>query len=369
MDINDTKTAPAGAAASAGVSGPGPALRQARTDLRLSPEDVANQLHLAPRQIVALEADDYELLPQTTYVRGYLRSYALFLGLAPEPILDAYNRAVAQRAPTTRRSGGRHKPGAEYEGQSKFGAFAVGGLVLVLVIAWWQGRESDDASRGLAPTPTETPPAVSGSVPADPTTGTSPPSTPDAASAPTVNSSPGTPPPATGNDRSPGVASPPPAATPAIPAPPAPTAATAPATQAAETPAAPPKPQPLPRNARQARLVLNATAESWVEVRDARGERLLYQTLPPGRIVGLEGMAPFRIFLGNADGVAVAIDGESYDVSRHRRGTTARFNLSPPAAAATAGPETAPPSAPAAPDRAGDAPAPSESPAPPLLPE
>lgn len=366
MDNNDTHPAPANATASGGATGgPGQALRQARTDLRLSPEDVATQLHLAPRQIIALEADDYSGLPQTTYVRGYLRSYALLLGLSPEPILDAYNRATAGRAPTKMVARDRQRPGAEHEGQSKFGALAVGGLILVLVIAWWQGREPDDAPRDQAALPLGSPPAASGAVPADPALAPSP-QTPYAA--PPVAADP-----AAGTAPAPGAPAAPPATPPVANTAPAP-AATTPATPATPAEAAPtptvevPKPRPLPRNAREARLVLNASAESWVEVRDARGERLLYQTLPAGRIVGLEGMAPFRIFLGNAEGVAVAIDGEAYDVSRHRRGTTARFNLSPPAApgAAPAAPAAATPPAPAT-----DAPAsaPSDNPAPPLLPE
>lgn len=360
MDNNDTHPAPANATASGGATGgPGQALRQARTDLRLSPEDVATQLHLAPRQIIALEADDYSGMPQTTYVRGYLRSYALLLGLSPEPILDAFNRVTAGRAPTRVVVRDRQRPGAEHEGQSKFGALAVGGLILVLVIAWWQGSEPEDALRDQASVPLGTPPAA---VPADPAIASSaqtPSATPPVVAAPGVGTAPAAGAPVT---------------TPPVP----PVANTAPAPSAtiAVTPSEPapaptvepPKPRPLPKNARQARLVLNASAESWVEVRDARGERLLYQTLPAGRIVGLEGMAPFQVFLGNAEGVAVAIDGEAYDASRHRRGTTARFNLSPPAAArpAPAAPAGATPPAPA-PD--APTPATSDNPPPPLLPE
>lgn len=382
MDSNDSNTAPNGPTSASGTNGPGQALRAARTDLRLNPEDVANQLHLAPRQILALEADDYEQLPQPTYVRGYLRNYALFLGLSPQPILDAYNRAIAGRAPP-KRTRERYTPAAEHEGQSKFGAIAVGGLILVLVIAWWQGREGDDTGHDGAIAPANSPPAGSGSVPADTAaatdarrTGDTPPAamgpaTPragaDAAASSSAPSGNAAVPPRAPAGTSQALPAAPSSASPsASPETLANTSASAQTPPAAEARAAPPKPRPLPKNARPARLVLNASAESWVEVRDARGERLLYQTIPAGRIVGLEGMAPFRIFLGNAEGVAVAIDGEQYDASRHRRGTTARFSLNPPAAA----PATPADAAPAAdPSPETPAPAPSESNAPPLLPE
>ena len=76
-------------------SGPGSQLRQARLDLKLTPENVAHILHLSPRQIVALENDDYVNLPGPTYVRGYLRGYAQLLGLSAEPIVEAYSRSIA----------------------------------------------------------------------------------------------------------------------------------------------------------------------------------------------------------------------------------------------------------------------------------
>jgi len=50
-------------------------------------EQVANQLNLAPRQIMALEADDYTALPAAAIARGFLRSYAKLLQLDPVPLL------------------------------------------------------------------------------------------------------------------------------------------------------------------------------------------------------------------------------------------------------------------------------------------
>src|SRR3989304_2095691 len=93
-------------------SSPGPLLHEARLDLRLAPEDVAQILHLSSKQIVALEQDDYKNLPGPTYVRGYLRSYAQLLGLSPEKVLESYNSltipskpmSLTQSAPPPRRA-------------------------------------------------------------------------------------------------------------------------------------------------------------------------------------------------------------------------------------------------------------------------
>lgn len=89
------------------VFGPGEYLAEAREALRLSHEDVANQLNLTPATIEALENNDYELLPGITFARGYLRGYARLLGLDEEQILrlcrssdlqDPFASALASRS-------------------------------------------------------------------------------------------------------------------------------------------------------------------------------------------------------------------------------------------------------------------------------
>ncbi|WP_161539899.1 helix-turn-helix domain-containing protein [Glaciimonas sp. PCH181] len=52
-------------------------------------DDVANQLKLAPRQIHAIETDNYAALPTIVMTRGYIRSYAKMLGLDPATILPS----------------------------------------------------------------------------------------------------------------------------------------------------------------------------------------------------------------------------------------------------------------------------------------
>lgn len=66
---------------------PGRILREARERQGMSVADVAKYTHLASRQIEALETDDYEHLPELPFVRGFIRSYARLLQIAPEPLL------------------------------------------------------------------------------------------------------------------------------------------------------------------------------------------------------------------------------------------------------------------------------------------
>ena len=71
------------------VTSLGKMLSEARERLGLTVEDVASQIKFAPRQIEALEAEDYLRLPEAVYLRGFVRSYAKILHLDPQALLAA----------------------------------------------------------------------------------------------------------------------------------------------------------------------------------------------------------------------------------------------------------------------------------------
>lgn len=64
----------------------GAALRAEREKRHLTIDDVAGQLKINPRLLLALEAGDATSLPHPAYTRGFIRSYASFLGFSPEEI-------------------------------------------------------------------------------------------------------------------------------------------------------------------------------------------------------------------------------------------------------------------------------------------
>lgn len=79
----------------------GAALREAREQLGLSVADVGSRLKFASRQIEALEADNFSCLPEISFVRRFVRSYAKLLKLDPEPLLAALPLAPAQSSMPT----------------------------------------------------------------------------------------------------------------------------------------------------------------------------------------------------------------------------------------------------------------------------
>ncbi len=67
----------------------GMTLRKAREGLGLSVHDIANRIKFSPRQVEALEANDFENLPRTTFLRGFVRSYARVLQLDEAALIAA----------------------------------------------------------------------------------------------------------------------------------------------------------------------------------------------------------------------------------------------------------------------------------------
>ena len=68
----------------------GVTLRDEREAQKLSVEEVALRLRLSEKQINALEADDFSIFGSAIFVRGFIKSYARFLTIDPQPLLDAH---------------------------------------------------------------------------------------------------------------------------------------------------------------------------------------------------------------------------------------------------------------------------------------
>jgi hypothetical protein len=74
----------------------GSSLREARTRRGLSPADVHRAIRIRERYLTALEEERWEMLPGDAYSKGFLRTYADFLGLHGQLYVDEYNERIAQ---------------------------------------------------------------------------------------------------------------------------------------------------------------------------------------------------------------------------------------------------------------------------------
>jgi transcriptional regulator with XRE-family HTH domain len=75
----------------------GETLKRAREERGVPLDAVASATRIARHHLDALERGDLESLPSGPFGRSYLRSYAEFLGIDPEPMLHAYRSQEADR--------------------------------------------------------------------------------------------------------------------------------------------------------------------------------------------------------------------------------------------------------------------------------
>lgn len=74
----------------AGAGSIGERLRKARNSQGLTLEQIATDLRIEARSLAALERDDFAQIGVPVFVKGYLKQYALRLGLPPAELIGAY---------------------------------------------------------------------------------------------------------------------------------------------------------------------------------------------------------------------------------------------------------------------------------------
>ena len=309
---------------------PGELLTGARRNRGWSRERVAQELNLDLATIAALEEDRFEALGAPVFARGHLRKYALIMGLDEASVLSAYD-AIAAEQPVPAESPAPRIADVSPKSSGGLWRFLIGLLVVaaVGVLVW---RLTSNGER--VPAPDE--PSVSTGIRDDlqqeeagPAAIPLPPraaapdedlpsadrraAEPDTAVAQPVGEPAAEP--IVEQGAEPGTGVPPPTDDSA-------------GAEADVTPAGATDPEPTPPPLDQVRVEMVFSADSWVEVRDPRGQRLIYQLGRQGDRRRIAGEPPLRVFLGFVDGVTIVVDGEPFQVPADRRlGNTARFTI------------------------------------------
>jgi len=302
------------------VSSPGAQLRQARERRGETVSEVAFALKLSPRQIVALESDDFAGLPGMAFVRGFLRNYARYLGLDPAPLLDGVQRLAGEGAVDL--SPIRNADGELPSGSGpRVGTAPIGWIVLVLVLLLLGGWYFDGfrTEPPVAETVIEAP--MVGNVAVEPVPAAVPP-TPDSSvplgAGPAVSA----PLPAAVPAQQPDVVSP--------SVPPAPTTAevsAAPVEAEMAGAIAAPVAESSPMGVASGQLAFRFAGESWVEVRDASGAIVYSGVNRAGTTRNVQGKAPFALVIGNAANVSLEFGGKPVPLATHTKVTVARLTV------------------------------------------
>jgi len=132
----------------------GASLREARTRRGLSSADVQKAIRIRERYLTALEEERWELLPGDAYAKGFLRTYAEFLGLDGDLYIDEWNSRFAHpdEAPVPEPSGPARRLGA----LRPLLAGAAIAVAIAGVAAWKLGSDGKAVHRRTGSTGTTT---------------------------------------------------------------------------------------------------------------------------------------------------------------------------------------------------------------------
>lgn len=276
-------------------------LRQARLAKGLHIAALATSIKVAPRKLELLEADRFDELPGATFTRALAQTVCRTLKIDPAPVLALLPQPAEQGLSSLSQGLNapfRDKPGRRVPNDIPFlkspvllGAalLALASAALYLLPAGWVNEIASTARSDAEPAGVSAEPAV--------VTTTLPPAvvSPAAVEASPVTAS-----------ASAVAASEPAAALPVASAPVVPTGSAQPTAPASA---------PL---AASGVLLLRASAESWVEVIDGRGNSLMARLLQPGETVGLDGPSPLKVRIGNASATQVSFRGRPVELAPTR---------------------------------------------------
>jgi cytoskeletal protein RodZ len=129
----------------------GNSLREARLRQSLDFPEIEQATKIRPKYLRALEDEQFDILPGQTYVKGFLRSYAEYLGLDGQLYVDEYNSRFAREEEFPVQSPAARQPRARRM-ESNFVVVALAGIVAVtilVVVAWKFGSSGGSTSANL----------------------------------------------------------------------------------------------------------------------------------------------------------------------------------------------------------------------------
>lgn len=326
----------------------GRTLREAREHSGMSVSEVSSRIKFAPRQIEALETDDFAQLPEIAFVRGFVRSYARLLVLDEEALLAALPQAITRPAPEDAdvlaevpfpNTYATRKPNIMWLGA------ALGVTVVLGLFVWLHDNSSDTTEQRAKIETLELPDAA----PLTAETETVVPEAPAVAPVAIVQP---IPPAAPASMDSNPVAQPVPqtanpptslaqAGRPVVSQPVVPNSiaeSAKPATPPAKplpTPSQPKPAEPKLATAQPSVAVPTGSAiihftfdtESWVEVKDRNGQTLMAQLNAQGTERKVRGEPPFTLLVGNSGGVRLSYNGKTIDLAPHSSAQVAHLTL------------------------------------------
>ncbi|MCQ9089938.1 cytoskeleton protein RodZ [Vibrio alginolyticus] len=298
----------------------GTLLKNKRESLGMSQKQVADRLRLRISVIEDIENNRFESQQVATFTRGYLRSYAKFVGLDEKVVLTALEQtadAQPQEQEIEMQSFSRKTKDEKHNSRIMLLTWVIGLVIIGISAAWWwQNQQENSLTKEVtdssveAPQPTAQELADIDLMTAEELIASTPEevaSTNEGVAESTEASvEQGADPLLTETENTTSVDSEEPVAV---------------IEAAEEEQPAPVVPEGMTL------LTMKFKADCWIQVKDINGKTLVSGTHKPGQDVELTGKAPFKVILGAPEGVTMTFASEPVDLSGYTSGKVARFTL------------------------------------------
>ncbi|WP_163835106.1 RodZ domain-containing protein [Spartinivicinus ruber] len=129
---------------------PGEMLAQQRQNIGVEQSEVADSLKISVDYVQALESSAFDELPGLTFVRGYLRRYADFVGLDANQVIQAFERFTGSKSAEQRLISVKEVEAPEEASHPVFKWFTylLVGVLVALTVVWWQNEVNQPLTEG-----------------------------------------------------------------------------------------------------------------------------------------------------------------------------------------------------------------------------
>ncbi|MCW3171181.1 RodZ domain-containing protein [Shewanella subflava] len=327
----------------------GAILKTARENKGITIEAAALQLHLRPRILIDIEADNFDNIASNTYARGYIKNYARFIEADIDAIKLCLNQQIPEHVPPTMQSFSRKTSREARDSRLNLVTYAIVFILLAMLVLWWvqksdlitqsnfalptveemqaEATTSDETYADLlvpierVNNPQNPPAEVTVDNPlADNQSALSPTDLPQATVNADVVNAPETA--ITGSNEA--------------------TSVTNEVTDN-RAPASTETTKPAPANPEQTNqseiepaanglsvVKMSLSADCWINLVDVDGKVLVDGVKTAGHEVNVSGKAPFKLILGAPQAVSLTFDGNKVDLSEYDNGRVARITLTQP---------------------------------------
>ncbi|MFH4399596.1 cytoskeleton protein RodZ [Vibrio diabolicus] len=298
----------------------GTLLKNKRESLGMSQKQVADRLRLRVSVIEDIENNRFKSQQVATFTRGYLRSYAKFVGLDEKMVLTALEQTAdvqPQEQEIEMQSFSRKTKDEKHNSRIMLLTWVIGLVIIGISAAWWwQNQQENSLTKEVtdssveAPKPTAQELADIDLMTAEELIASTPEevvsTSNDVVETSEVPVEQGSDPLLAETENTTSVDSEEPVAV---------------IETAEEEQPAPVVPEGMTL------LTMKFKADCWIQVKDTNGKTLVSGTHKPGQDVELTGKAPFKVILGAPEGVTMTFASEPVDLSGYTSGKVARFTL------------------------------------------